>query len=803
MKRYILVFMGMVLPYFLTAQQSFLTLDVKVTAQQSKAVLPFATASIFDLKNYSIPLATALGNADGKLSFKLKAGNYHIRVKLLGYLDNQQQITLTDSTNELVIALAPSSQTLKEVKITGTKKLIEATSSGYRFNVDKVLDATGSIFEVLRQVPGVTVDGANHIKLQGKSIAVLVNGRRVNMGGDELAAYLKSIPTSKVAKIEVNTSPNAKLDADGEGGLLDIQLKANQAPGFFGSLSSNISTLISSDNNASLNVRKNRWDIAANYGYSYREGYYKRTNTYENRNLPDSLFRFSQRQRADQVQNSSFLKTGLAYQADTATLLGFNFFGAWFKQKAPTVLNTSIFNREQLFQNRYQQTESNRTSNSFYIYDLFYKKAFTHQNLLNLGLNYSDYQNQLNQGFSRTFYDADGTPIADGYATNRKISTSRPYRLFTANSDFELNLNPTNKLEFGAKYMCTSTSSDFENQINNGQGYQDDPNLANRLSYRETTFAAYGLWSGKLKKLNFQLGLRLEDFQYHLNSPTLVAQYRNSYLSLFPSINLSYTSSNRATFTLSANRRIQRPGYAMLNPFLNVLSLGQYHIGNPYLKPYFANKVELRYAKSYGSGNFLMLALFASEAHNMYCQVLQYDANSQMNVDTYANFRGNTQFGGYLVMQHTLTKWLNFNAYLAGTQSHFSSKIPGDVFNANNFSVTSNLSLNINLIKNMPVQLYGYYVSRNQYFQLDNGSNGNISLAMQRKLFGNRLTASFNLEDLFNLNQYPVTVNTPSVSIHSLNKMQSQYLRLGLSYNFGKSFSNKSAKDLKKDSRID
>ena len=802
MKRYILIIMGSLLPYFLVAQQAFLTLDVKVVDQHSQAILPFATANVFELNNDSVPIATVLSNAQGILSLKLKAGNYRIAVKLLGYLDGNQQIALTASTAQLVLALVPASKTLKEVSITGAKKTIEITANGYRFNVDKALGATGPIFEVLRQVPGVTVDGANHIRLQGKNIAVLVNGRKVNMGGDELAAYLKSIPASKVAKIEVNTSPNAKFDADGEGGLLDIQLKAGPAPGFFGNLSSNVSTLLSSDHNASLNFRKNRWDVSANYGYSYREGYYKRNNSYENRNLPDSLFRFVQTQRADQVQNSHYLKTGLAHQADSTALVGFNFFGAWFRQKAPTTLNTNIFNSEQLFQNRYQQNESNHTHNSFYIYDLFYKKTFAKNKLLNLGLNYASYQNQLDQVFNRTFYGANGTPIADEYATNRKIGTTRPYELLTANSDFELSLNASNKLEIGAKYLYANTSSRFENQVNDGQGYRTDPSLSNQLNYRESTLAAYGLWSGKLKKISFQAGLRLEDFRYHLNSDALATSYHNSYLSLFPSFNLSYAH-QRSTFTLSANRRIQRPGYAMLNPFLNVLSLGQYHVGNPYLKPYFANKAELRFSRTYGAGNFIMVALFASEAQNIYSQVLQYSPAQQMNVDTYDNFRGTTQVGSYLVVQHTLAKWLNFNAYLAGTQAHFSSKIPDDVFNADNFSVTSNLSLNFNFIKNTPVQLYGYFVSRSRYFQLDNGSNGNISLAMQRQLLKNKLTVSLNMEDLFNLNRYPVTVNTPNVYIHSLNKMQSQYLRLGLAFNFGKNFGSKSAKDLKKDSRID
>jgi len=100
--------------------------------------------------------------------------------------------------------------------------------------------------------------------------------------------------------------------------------------------------------------------------------------------------------------------------------------------------------------------------------------------------------------------------------------------------------------------------------------------------------------SGKLKKLNYQLGLRYEDFHYKLTSPSLASSYSNNYANFFPSLNLSYNSNDhKSTFAFSFGRRIQRPGYSMLNPFLNVIALGQYNSGNPYLQPYFINKVEL------------------------------------------------------------------------------------------------------------------------------------------------------------------------------------------------------------------
>ncbi len=813
MKRYIFIFMGILLPIFSIAQQKLsgqYPITGKVIDAQTQQPLPFTTVVIINLKKDSSLVVAGITASNGTFSFNLLPGNYMAKVTLLGYLptkSNAFEVLQSNSEKVLLqVSLQKSTNILKEVSIVSTKKTIELIPGGYKFNVDKAIGATGSVYEVLRQVPGVTVDGSNSIKLQGKSPTVLVNGRKINMTGDDLAAFLKSISATQVSDIDVNTNPNAKFDADGEGGILDIKLKQRSVPGLFGNISTNISTLISNDNSASINFKKNKLDLSANYSYTYRQDYYRRDNYYENRNLPDSLYMFRQNQNAERTQKSSYFKGGASYEIDSTSSLSFNFFRAWYSLNSPTNLTSEIFNRADIFQNKYLQNESNLTQNNFYIYDLLYKKTFKNKDQLNLGFNYSKYGNRSNQAFNRKFYDINNQFVFDQYEDNRIISTVRPYSLTTSNIDYTANITKITKLDFGAKYIHNSTDSYFLNSVYDtlSNTYVNDPTLSNNLDYSEDITAAYGLLSGKLKKLNYQLGLRYEDFHYKLTSPSLASSYNNNYANFFPSLNLSYNSKDHnSTYSLSFGRRIQRPGYSMLNPFLNVIALGQYNSGNPYLQPYFINKVELQYSRSYGNGNFFMASLFASGSNNIYSQLFKYDPVTSMNFDTYDNFRSTDQYGGYIVLQNTLTKWFNFNAYLAGTQSTFSTKIPNDILYPGNFSLTGNVSLNFSLIKNTPFQIYGYIVTKNNYFQLQNATSGNLSMAAQHKFLKNRLTVSINIEDIFNINRFPVTANTETVYIHSLNKLQSQYVQLGLNYAFGKSFNSKSTKDLKKDNRID
>ncbi|NRF37719.1 outer membrane beta-barrel family protein [Pedobacter foliorum] len=812
MKRYIFILMGFLLPFFSIAQLQSgpgSSLVGKVVDSETKQPLALATVTIFDLKKDSGLVATESTTPDGNFLFKLKPGLYLAKISLVGYLRSTSkpfEISITNAKQDsLLVSMHKSQNELTEVVINGANKTIAYIPGGYKFNVDKSIGATGSVFELLRQVPGVTIDGSNSIKLQGKGPTVLVNGRKVNITGDDLAAYLKSISATQVADIAVNSNPNAKFDSAGEGGILDIKLKQHRVPGFYGNISSNISTLVSTDNSANVNFKRSKWDISGSYSYTYKEDFYHRSNYYENRNLPDSLYIFRQKSSADRNQKSSYIRTGLTYEMDSTSLVTFNFFGARFNLSSPSHLTSEIFNRADIFQNNYLQNESNLTHNNFYINDLLYKKTFRNKDILNLGFNYSKYSNRSDRTFNRRFYDINNHPVSDNYEDNRMINTLRPYKLTATNIDYTANISKSMKLDLGTKFTHTSTGSYFINAVYDTLTniYVNDPILSNRVDYRENITAIYGLLSGKLKKFNYQLGLRYEGFNYSLTSPSLTSPSSNSYSNFFPSLNLSLASSDhQSNYSLNLGRRIQRPGYSMLNPFLNVISLGQYSSGNPYLKPYLINKGEFQFSRSYGNGNFFMASLFVANSSNIYSAVFKYDPVTNMNFDTYENFRSTQQYGGYLVLQNTVTKWFNLNAYLAGTQSTFSTKISDDILFPGNLSFTGNLSLNFTA-KNTKFQVYGYCVTANNYFQLKNATNGNISIAVQQKLFKSRMTASLNFEDILNINQFPVTVNTTNVYIHSLNKLQSQYVRFGFNYAFGKSFNSKSLKDLKKDSRID
>lgn len=812
MKNTIIFVISFLLPFISLAQQPSInkfTLKVIVLDESRKSAIELATISVAR-SNSEEYFGTGVTDKKGGYFLRLDSGSYFIKASFIGYEDYispafRVEKGLNDTTT-ISIPLRKSPANLEQVNITSTKKTIELIPGGYKFNVDKVIGATGTVYDVLRNVPGVTVDGANNIKLQGKGPTVMVNGRKVNMTGNDLATYLKSVSATQVSDIDANLNPSAKFDADGEGGILDIKLKSNKLMGLSGNISSNVSSLVSNDNSANIKYKNGKWDLSGSYSFTYREDVYRRNNDYRNLTLPDSLYNFRQNQISNQYQKGNSIKTGVGYELDSTSTISLNFFGAWFNSESPWDINSEVYNRNGLFQTKYLQNEINSIRNHFFIYDLNYKKEFKDKSNLNIGFNYSKYANKSNQNFRRSFYDATSNLIPDDYNDNRLINTYRPYSLTASNVDYVVNLTKKTKLEVGSKLTTAKTGSLFDNFIFDPTigNYVIDPMLSNNLNYSETVLAGYGLLSGKINKLSYQLGLRYEGFHYMLSTPSVDAEFSKNYSNLFPSLNLSYTSKDyKRSFSINIGRRIQRPGYSMLNPFLNVRTLGQYSSGNPNLRPYFVNKIEMQFSNSYGNGNFLMVAAYASQAKNIYSAIFKYDPVLDMNVDTYDNLRNNNQFGGYLILQNTISKWFNFNAYIAGQVPTFSSRIPGDILLPNLFFMTGNLTLNFSLPGNTSFQVYGYCVTKNNSFQVQNGTTGNISAAVQKKFLSKRLTVSVNFEDVFNINQYPVEVFNQNVYIKSLNKLKTQYVKLGLNYTFGKTFNSKLTKDIKKDSRID
>jgi iron complex outermembrane receptor protein len=789
----------------LKAQQSIIKeVKLQIIDAQSGKHIPYATLRKITSATDSTQVSIYSADKNGKIIIQIANGEV-LKASAIGYSESSLKYNSSQVTPAILIALVPAARTLNQVNIITEKKSVELMPGGYRINLAKAnVNTSGNMLETLRQLPGLTVDGSENIKLQGKTPLVLLNGRRVNLMGQDLAVYLKSLGVNQLSEVEISTSPNAQYDVDGEGGVINLKLRKSMT-GLFGNISSNFSTLRGSDQNGSLNYKTGKWDLSASYNFTYREDLYRRDNQFLNKSLPDSLYRFEQLMLSEQFQRGHSLRSGINFSIDTSSSISGNVFAAWFHSGVPWNTRTQIFNSQGIFQRQYLQDQYNNTNNRFAIYDLTYQKKFRNQLQLTAAFNLSDYNNRNSQDYSRNFYDQTLQPEPDTLNERRLIYTARPYQMTVSSIDMNKPIGQSSRLEAGAKLSTTRTDSYFQNSVYNflTSQFQSDVTLNSQLLYNEHIVGSYLIFSSRLNKMNFQLGLRHEYFSYHFKASYAGEEMNNSYSSFFPGINISFRSKDQKSgYSINMNRRIQRPGYSILNPFVNVAQIGQYIIGNPNLKPYFINKAELQFSRSYQS-NFFMAAIFGSHASDIYSAVFKYDPVLKMNVDTYDNIRNLSQYGFYLIGQNKISSWLNLNTYISGTQSVFATRDSQDILLPDNFSLTGNISLNFKVFKKMDLQLYGYCVTTSNYFQVQNKTTGNISFSIQQKMLKDKLTASLTVEDIFNITRYPIGVYNPNVDLYSINKNKTRYARIALSYAFGKSYTINNKKDLRKDNRTD
>ena len=149
---------------------------------------------------------------------KLNAGPFHITAN---------QILVV---NDLV--LKAGSKQLAEVSISSSRPDVEVKPGKVILNVNNSLMAAGnSVFEILRQSPGVRVDNSNNINISGRQSALItIDGKPIGLTGDDLAGILKGMPSNMIDRIELITAGSAKYDASG-GGIINIVLKKGKNAG--------------------------------------------------------------------------------------------------------------------------------------------------------------------------------------------------------------------------------------------------------------------------------------------------------------------------------------------------------------------------------------------------------------------------------------------------------------------------------------------------------------------------------------------------------------------------------------------
>jgi iron complex outermembrane recepter protein len=673
-------------------------------------------------------------------------------------------------------------QTLSAVTVSTQKPYIENRVDRVVVNVDSRPTAAGqNALELLKQVPGVTVDGNDNISMGGrKGVNVLIDGRPTQLSGEELGRLLKSMDASNVKQVEVITNPGARYDAAGNAGILNFKLKKSLVNGFNGSVTAGMQQSNHARQNTStnFNYRKNAWNLFGNGNYN--RGY--QITTANNDRLGNGQS-FTQRGDEKDRFNDVGARAGADYSINKKNVVGV----LWMYNRHSTEMDN--YNHTTLQKTGASDTNVFARSVAPFIHsrsninlNYQYKGASRE---LNVDADYSRFNASLDNQLTTSFTNAGLVKYAS-QAIQNKVNVG--IDIYSLRADYTQQLTKLNgKWEAGAKMTRTQTGNHL--QVNNEVvgNWLADTGKTNRFRFEEAIYAAYTSLEAKLKKWSVQVGLRAEQTQVSGVSTDLKNNRINrpdtAYLNLFPTLFLQYDMGQHK-IGLAAARRIDRPSYQDQNPFIYALDAFNSERGNPYLLPQISDGVELTYTYKESASLKVRYAV----TNNLFEQVtFQEGANTIMIPQ---NVGRRQMLNITLSSPLPITKW--WNGYFQAEPFYQRTIGNLNAFGTNNGFNTGSWGFN-GYFGNWINIKGGYTLEVGTWFNYQNVSTiyrskpiGSLDLGVQKNLLRNKATLKLRINDVLNSQRWAQTVNNGGLYMQTYRKWESRSIGLSFSYRFGK-----------------
>jgi outer membrane receptor protein involved in Fe transport len=594
-------------------------LKVSGTVADSSKPLSLVTVRIFK-KNNTSPLQTVLSKENGGYELnKPAAGNYILSFTHTGFAPKQIDIEINAAAADQVIdavQLSRGSVNLKEVVITSRRPMVEQQDDKIILNVeDDPTNRTETAIDILRKTPFITVDGEDNIKVNGKTnFKVLLNGRETSMFARNIREALRGFPGALISKIEVITTPSAKYDGEGIGGLINIITK-KKVVGYNGTLSTFSRTSDKLHNfSVNGNAKTGKVGLSVFFNQGFSDPVLQQNN---NTTIPTSKDIYSRRTLdGDQYASSnwSFGNAELSYEIDSLnTLSVYTNIDSWTNKVVSDQTITTEFTSSPATVSKFNLNNKSRNPGVNVGSDFI--KHFKSNKEREFSLRFLG-EFGKNDASLTSFQDNPGT---DRYLVNNSYAVNNQY---TIQLDNIIPLTKTTRLEGGAKAILRRANSDFQSQIKYQESdpFKTNPGNTDYFKYAQDVISVYSMYTLRLKKSSFRLGARVEYTNVNGDFVTSKTQVKNDYTTFLPNLQWTNRISKVTTLVVSYMKRLQRPYIYDLNPFefnndsLNVSS------GNPDLGPQtlHALNVQLRF----GNGNtFAGINVEGSYSNN---KILQY-----------------------------------------------------------------------------------------------------------------------------------------------------------------------------------
>jgi outer membrane receptor protein involved in Fe transport len=795
----------------LSAQQKLnTTISGKVFDKSTNGPLEYATITLISKPSGKVITGT-VANVKGAFAISnVPLDTYMLNIEFIGYekttLDN---VSLTSSKHSVALGtvfLSPSMQSLQSVTIVGDKPIVENKIDKIVYNVSNdITSQGGAAIDVLKKVPQVTVDIDGNVELQGNSnIRFLINGKPSSVFGNSLADALASIPASQIKSVEAITNPGAKYDSQGTGGIINIILYDNKMQGVNGNINLSAGSRLE-NGSLNLNIRHNNFGI--NAFFSGNAALKSELPYSQNRFATDTsaktITNMLQTSRTDFIRNGFRSGVGFDWNITKNDIitgsLGYNHFGN---------SNQGLINQEELtsdyLSNPISDIFSLRNSDSrsrtgSIDYSLDYKKKFKKEGQ-ELEISYDASNGKPYSTYIQSqSYEGQAIPFSGSSSTN-------------PGTDNEINLSidyahPVNKnflIETGAKMVNENITSIADVSVFNPSNDQfiPDPFQSYHFNYTMKVYAGYLSTNFKLVNwLNVKAGARYEYTDVSIDFPNNTIP---SYGTFVPSVVLSHDFNKGQSLKLAYGKRIERPEYRDLNPFINLSDPYNITTGNPLLKPEIGNNLELGYSNTFKKGGNIYISLIErintsdlKPVTTFYPTYLIGDSTyTNVSVTNRQNIGEEYNTGISASGSYPITTKLNLRGNLMVTH-RYTVNNTGIGDQSSGLRVRFNMNATYQLPKDLVFELFGFYSSATQNIQGKTPQFFMYTFAL-RKLFWDK-KASFGFTASNPFNKYVRQLSTISAESYTSTNIRLMPLRsFGISfmYKFGKmEFSKKKEED--------
>ncbi|HMI03478.1 MAG TPA: TonB-dependent receptor, partial [Pedobacter sp.] len=660
--------------------------------------------------------------------------------------------------NAGTIYISPTESSLKEVAIVGQKALIENKVDKLVYNAEAdITNAGGDATDVMRKVPMLSVDMNGNLQLRGSSVRVLINGKPSGTMANSVADALKMIPAEQIKSVEVITSPSAKYDAEGSGGIVNIITKKSAAEGTSGSVNASGGTR--SNNGAfNLNVKTGRLAVTTSLGVNHAYPQNSNVVVFNSSTLNGVTNTVNQNGFSKWSRVGYNGSAGLDYD-----LNGYNNFTTnvklnSFSNGGPG--SSDIFVNQDFSRNIRDMDMSFKNLDWTMDYRKTSKREgeeFSVSAQLSTGRNGSDFSNR---------FVAAGIPDVEVIGSNTGKNNE-----YTLQSDYVYPFSKSTTLETGAKGIFRKINSDYDNSA---QDFDYDQNVA----------SAYGVLGFKLtKKITAKAGLRAEYTKINGLAGNSVP-FDNDYFNVFPSLILSQTLKGMSTVKVSYNRRVQRPSLFYLNPFRNESDVFNPMEGNPNLSPELTDNLELGYS-TFIKGSVINASVFYRNTQDVIeSKIAPIEGNR--NLTTYDNIGTSKSYGFNVFGSYNpKPKWTLMANFGLNTYE----------VNNSNSNVNTGTFLNYNAFMRSAyafpggwnMELWGVINSPRRTFQGKTDMMYFYGGAVKKEILNKKATIGINVLNPLSRDLNIKTVNNTAISTQRTDiHYPLRSFGLNFSYNFGK-----------------